>query len=381
MATRRAQAIKDLDKKIDSLDFHVVQERSDFLLPQILDLVRSSRWINLRPEYQRRLVWDAKKKSRLIESLLMNIPVPPIFLFEHDLSRYEVMDGQQRLNAIVEFYAGEFKLTGLEHWSFLNGSTYSSFPDKLQRGLDRRRISAIVLLNESGGSKEKAKELRRQIFDRLNTGGQRLQAQELRNCIYAGEFNDMLIKLAGNPQVNDLLGVPRYTKNIKNGHISKILREDALYRHMKDVEVVLRFFALKGPKSRISGSMKGILDRTMELGSKLSGDQVEIEKAQFSHAIDIWNRTLGVEAFKIPERDGSYGKHSWPLFDSMMVAVHRIGADANRLVAKKNKVRDAIDKAVRRSVASYELFTGKENTADSIKRRLDSMEKVLRTLV
>jgi Protein of unknown function DUF262 len=103
--------------------------------------------MNIRPEYQRRLVWDEKKKSRFIESLLMNIPIPPIFLYETDLSRYEVMDGQQSLNAIIEFYENELRLKGLETWKVLNGYTYNKCPPRIQRGLDRRRISATVSLH------------------------------------------------------------------------------------------------------------------------------------------------------------------------------------------------------------------------------------------
>ena len=85
------------------------QERSDFLLPQIVDFVQQKQWVNTRPEYQRRQVWDNKKKSRLIESLLMNVPIPPIYLYEIDYSRYEVMDGQQRLNSIIEFFENRLK--------------------------------------------------------------------------------------------------------------------------------------------------------------------------------------------------------------------------------------------------------------------------------
>ena len=105
-----------IERMYDSGANRVTQERNDFFLPQILDFVASKKWINLRPEYQRRLVWDRKKKSQFIESLLMNIPIPPVFLYENDINRYEVMDGQQRLNAILEFYGNGLVLTGLESW-------------------------------------------------------------------------------------------------------------------------------------------------------------------------------------------------------------------------------------------------------------------------
>ncbi|XWK88512.1 MAG: DUF262 domain-containing protein [Phormidium sp.] len=80
--------------------------------------------MDLQPFYQRRLRWDEKKQSRLIESFLINIPVPPIILFEKEYNFYEVMDGQQRITAIRDFYENKLRLTGLELWSELNGRTY-----------------------------------------------------------------------------------------------------------------------------------------------------------------------------------------------------------------------------------------------------------------
>src|SRR5438874_9504746 len=149
MPAHRRPTAAEIERMYDSGDNRVTQERNDFMLPQIRDFVREKKWLNLRPEYQRRLVWDRRKKSLFIESLLMNVPVPPVFLYESDLNRYEVMDGQQRLNAILEFYEDRLVLTGLETWDALTGLTYSQCPPRIQAGLDRRKISANVLLTES----------------------------------------------------------------------------------------------------------------------------------------------------------------------------------------------------------------------------------------
>lgn len=128
----------------------------------------------------------------------MNIPVPPIFLYETDLNRYEVMDGQQRLNAILDFYEDRLSLTGLETWKVLNGLRYSECPPRIRAGLDRRRISANVLLAESIQNRREAAFIRRTVFERLNTGGQHLNHQELRNSLYSGSFNNLLIELAAD---------------------------------------------------------------------------------------------------------------------------------------------------------------------------------------
>src|ERR1039458_3119627 len=143
MPTSQKLTPSQIERMYDSGQNRVTQERNDFLLPQIRDFVRDKKWLNLRPEYQRRLVWPQEKKSLFIESLLMNIPIPPVFLYESDLNRYEVMDGQQRLNAILEFYENNLELKGLETWAVLNGLTYIKCPPRIQRGLDRDRKSVV----------------------------------------------------------------------------------------------------------------------------------------------------------------------------------------------------------------------------------------------
>src|ERR1700675_3266609 len=210
MATTKHFTPAEIERMYDEGENRVTQERNDFLLPQITDFVREKKWLNLRPEYQRRLVRDTEKKSLFIESLLMNIPVPPVFLYETDLSRYEVMDGQQRLNAILEFYENNLKLQGLETWSALNGYTYSKCPPRIQRGLDRRRISATVLLAENREKSTHVDSIRREVFERLNTGGLSLNPQELRNSLYSGDFNDLIIELAGYRLFDEVWGIPPY---------------------------------------------------------------------------------------------------------------------------------------------------------------------------
>jgi Protein of unknown function DUF262 len=101
--------------------FRMVYQTNNFFLPQVKDLIDRGEVLNIRPEYQRRLRWTLTQKSQLIESLLLNIPVPPIFLYESTAARYEVMDGQQRLNAVKEFMAGDFTLSGLPVLQPLNG--------------------------------------------------------------------------------------------------------------------------------------------------------------------------------------------------------------------------------------------------------------------
>ncbi|MEC5293194.1 DUF262 domain-containing protein [Aurantimonas sp. C2-6-R+9] len=140
MAIPAGASDKEIEKHFEFGRLRVVQEKNDIFLSHVLDFIRGSGenrvWTNLKPEYQRRLRWDNKKKSKLIESFIMNIPVPPIFLYEKTLGKFEVMDGQQRLNAISEFWAGSFELEGLKIWAALNGRTYAQLPPLVRRGLE-----------------------------------------------------------------------------------------------------------------------------------------------------------------------------------------------------------------------------------------------------
>lgn len=196
--------------------FRIIYQTNNFFLPQIRDLIEKGEVLNLRPEYQRRLRWTVTQKSKLIESLLLNIPVPPVFLYESDAARYEVMDGQQRLNAVKEFIAGDFALTSLTVLKPLNGIRYSRCPPRIKRALDRASISAIVLLLESDSENVQNRlsmtDIRRFIFDRLNTGGTKLNPQEIRNALNPGPFNSAIVDLTRNGLFTTVFDIPAYVE-------------------------------------------------------------------------------------------------------------------------------------------------------------------------
>jgi hypothetical protein len=365
-----------INKKFGETAFQLSQERSDFFLPQLLDFVDQKKWINLQPEYQRRLVWDDDKRSLFIESLLLNVPVPAVFLFEWDLSRYEVMDGQQRINAIVDFYNDEYELRGLERWEELNGFSYSQLPDLLKRGLNRRRITATVLLLEATqASDAKKSEIRKLVFERLNTGGLKLTAQELRNCLYGGAFNDLLIDLARTKQFTDAFEIPSYRSHLdKEGHPTKRLRENPLYKRMQDCEIVLRFFAFR-KKSNLKGSIKAMLDRLMEENLDISQDQIATLRKEFIERLETAIEIFGAEAFRYTD-DENKVHVSIPLFDGTMVAIDRLWDKRKSLVSK----RLTVQKNVQRLLAdepSFEVIVGKPNTAKAVAKRLEIMTKAM----
>ena len=104
----------EINEKYTKRELRIVTETNREQLPNFVAALKRIGWIKLQPFYQRRRRWDDVRKSKLIESFIMNIPVPPCFLYESELARYEVMDGQQRISAIWDFYDNRFKLKGLE---------------------------------------------------------------------------------------------------------------------------------------------------------------------------------------------------------------------------------------------------------------------------
>ena len=249
--------------------FRMVYQTNNFFLPQLRDLIDKGEVINLRPEYQRRLRWTTPQKSRLIESLLLNIPVPPVFFYENDAARYEVMDGQQRLNTVREFIAGDFSLAGLSVLKPLNGLRYSSCPPRIKRTLERASIAAIVFLLESEPAEHVPRgmtltDIRRSIVDRLNTGGRKLNSQEIRNALNPGVLNKVIIEITRWPTFTTVFDIPPYVETDPNEYYENPDRQkNRLYGSMRDCELVLRYFALRD-ESNIRGSMKSMLDRTME---------------------------------------------------------------------------------------------------------------------
>jgi hypothetical protein len=376
MARKKQYSVRDLEKKFNETAFRLSQERNDFLLPQIRDFVRENRWLNLRPEYQRRLVWDDGKRSRFIESLLLNVPIPPVFLYEWELGRYEVMDGQQRLNTIVEYYENGFPLKGLEKWKELTGYRYRDLPDTLQRGLDRRRISATVLVVDRPKDQQpQHSDVRKLVFDRLNTGGLQLNPQELRNCLYDSPFNRLLIELSRTTLFQKLWDIPLYDDHVDStGQVKEPLASDRLYRRMLDCEIVLRFFAFRR-HGKIKGSVRSILDKCMEDFIGKSEEDVQQHRNEFLERLKLAANLFGDHTFRYRDESGNW-RLSQPLYDAVMVAIDRHWSRRSAFLKQKRHVAKRLAELLRDEDA-YEVVVGRPNTAKAIEARVELLEGIL----
>jgi hypothetical protein len=304
----------------------------------------------------------------------VNIPVPPIFLYENDLAKYEVMDGQQRVTAILEYFDNQFALRGLEILTSLTGKRFHQLPGEIRAGLQRRSLSAFILLKESTPSAESAGLLRRHVFQRLNTGGVRLNAQEIRNSVNPGRFNDMLRELSSHSLFTNMWDIPPHESD-ENTEPSPGLRRNRLFRYMRDVELVLRVFALLDP-SDILGGMKSTLDNAMSKYSGMSEEQLQALKERFLTALQLAQEIGDKEVFRPLTSEGQRGRPSAPLFDGMMVALMRKSDQSDQIRNCAQQVKYAIDLEFKKP-EFYELVVGRANTRSATSERSQHIERII----
>ena len=183
---------KEIIERFKLAQDSLVIQQSDFSLSAIFQMV-SDQAVNISPHYQRRDRWSQEKESALIESFLLNVPVPPIYLSEDEYGQYSVIDGKQRITSICDFLSGKLKLQKLKKFPELDNLYFKELPSPLRNALTvRPYIRVTTLLKQSNES------LKYEVFLRLNTGGELLLPQEIRNVAYSGPFNDLLFILAEN---------------------------------------------------------------------------------------------------------------------------------------------------------------------------------------
>jgi hypothetical protein len=281
-------------------------------LPWLTLKIQIEEQINLRPDFQRRERWSDEKRSRFIESVIMNVPIPPVFLGEEEYGKYVVLDGRQRLTAAYRFLSNELRLEKLHVWKELNGLTYAEIKKKgFAATIERRFLPAVLLTRES------SPEVKYEVFDRLNTGGVIAEPMEVRNAIFPGLFNKLLHEMSSEDGFRLLWGIPRSQDPAS-------LEKNTLYREMRDLELVLRFFALRDGtldglrfKDKLSDFMNA-----RNTAYKKDESLMAADTAVFRQAVANCLEVFGADAFKKPGKDGAgVGQRSAPYADAVMQAL------------------------------------------------------------
>ena len=367
--TLTRSASTDPGQKYAQSQLRVVRETKDYQLDYLRHALQPGREvIDISPAYQRRLRWSNKKKSLLIESFLLNIPVPPIFLFEIDYNQYEVIDGRQRLDAVSSFLANEYALSGLEYWPELNRKRFTALPKILQRGLLRRSLPAVVLLAETTKPDEGDIDVRRVLFDRLNTGGISLNPQELRNALYPGRLNALLIELARSEPFTTAWNVPPYSAG-EETNPSDYLLKNALFATLADAELVLRFFALRDAlQNKRKGSLRSILDRYMAANQNIESSAADRMKSDYLYHLSGLVTLFDGRPFMLPTTK----RPSRPLYDALMIASSN--DDQLDLLSNSQAIKDSLSNALQNS---YDVLVGRGNTIGAIRERVKLADKIL----
>lgn len=371
---------EEINKKYKQGEIRIVTEQARYPLNQINEMLRSGDY-ELKPQFQRRLRWKRDKQSRLIESFIMNVPIAPIFLYENEYSHYEVMDGLQRLTAIKEFYDNEYKLEGLEAWPELNGRLYRDLPEQIKKGIDRRYLSSIILLNESAKSEEEAEFMKQLVFSRINSGGAKLEDQETRNALHNSEFNRQNMQLARNRIFCEIFDIPTPTEeeDIYTGNISDELRECEIYRKMKDVELVLRFFALRKIDLWSNSTFSKFLDKYSNLAKNVPDDILLEYKDLFESTILLAYEIYGENTFSVWKQNKITNVFAWSkkpavfIYDCMMVSLSKVLSLRDVLIENKDRI---IEETKAMMQNEENMVNGRNTSRSSIENRIDLLDSI-----
>ncbi|HMY56280.1 MAG: DUF262 domain-containing protein [Nitrospira sp.] len=228
--------------------------------------------------FQRELVWKKSQADRFIESLLLGLPVPSIFLVKEPNGKFLVLDGQQRLRTLESFYAGlfkgiEFKLEEVQSkWA---GKTYKTLHPDDRRRLDNSILHAIVVRQDEPSEDQSSIYL---IFERLNSGGTILQPQEIRVALYHGPFATLLSELNNNMDWRALYG-PKSAR-------------------LKDIELLLRFLGLYFHRASYERPMKSFLNRYMAANRSLQKQGENVIRPLFENTVHAIRTGIGEKAFR-----------------------------------------------------------------------------------
>lgn len=265
------------------------------------------------PEFQRHQVWKQQQKSRFIESLILNIPVPAFYISQDQEGNMIVVDGLQRSSAIFDFLANQYPLVGLEALPDLNNISYSGLDKDLRARIEDRELLLYILKPTVPMS------IVYDIFNRINSNGSPLTSQEIRNCIYIGKSTRLLTKLAETPVFQTAIdkGIP--------------------YLRMKDQEAILRFFAFT-LFDDYKGNLDDFLGKTMRAINRYTDPDIASLEKRFNRVMQMTYDFFGEGNFRIPTST-SRGRINTALFEVICVFFDRKN-DAFLNANKKNIVKN-----------------------------------------
>ena len=344
---------EESEREITPLHYDLTTYPADFTLE-----VLYQKWKNgdiLIPKFQRGYIWDMKRASRLVESVMMGLPIPPVFFYLDGENRFLTIDGRQRLQSIFYFMEGlfgdeddvgkrsVFKLNGINPKNPLFGRTYEEFNDAAKRRFNDYVLRSTIIRQLN--PKDESTSIYH-IFERLNTGGMSLLDQEVRNCIYGGKLNDLLLYINKDENWRKILGKPK------------------IDRRQKDVGYVLRCMSLFHNYRQYKKPMRDFLSEFMRKNQNPSDEFLKTETRLFEKTCHAIIKNLDEKPFH-PNRTLSP-----PILDSVFVAfAQHLEHCPNDVLTRFKKLCDDKD---------FQKATSDATTdSDVVVKRIDLAENIL----
>ncbi len=340
----------DLQAQLDEQRQRVDVDHFDIPVRELVRMVSEGE-LKTAPAYQRQFRWDMVRESELVESVLLGLPVPPLFVATDKDGTWELVDGLQRVSTLVHFIYGDtdaaqrinkespLELEGLTKLSAFEGLKFSDLPLPMQLAFNKRPLRVTALSDKS------QLDVRFDLFERLNRGGILLTAQEVRACIFRGPFINLLDELANNATFKRLL-------KLQKGNQDDGTRE----------EQVLKFFAYLERADEFDGRVADFLNKYMEeVGSDSNH---EGRRKLFEETVDALDQVFGGK----PVLRKGYGNTPQVMFEALMVAAGRLIQSGRPLTVGPIDVND--DVLVRNT-------TKGTNTKAALTRRLERASELL----
>lgn len=309
----------EIKSPYDPRNIHI--ETRTLTISNLVDRLRNNE-IVLDPDYQRNPnLWSDKEQSRLIESLLIKIPLPAFYFDQASDEKFEVVDGVQRLTAIRRFIVEKedskekLRLCDLEYLEDYNGKTFEELPKNFQRRINEANIYAYVIRNGTD------KQIKLNIFKRINTGGLALTSAEIRNAIYRGKATKFIKELAESKQFT----------TVTRGRVKPF--------RMLDREFVNRFFAFYLLDiNNYGGVFETFLCEALDVLNKKDDEELAAYEKVFLDTMEFCYQIFGNKAFRKYSDKGTFGVINKPLFDCTSVSFARLNEyDKKMLLANKDK--------------------------------------------
>lgn len=270
-------------------------ETADYTVSTIFALLTDGK-IKI-PDFQRGYVWNRSQASRLIESLIIQCPIPVIYLSQEPNGDLIVIDGQQRISSIKFFLNDAIPLQGLTAYPELNGYTSSQLDPRILDHIKNRTIRCITIL------KDTHPQIKYDVFERLNTGSVKLNAHELRNGLNQGPFMKLVNSLSSSKDFRDATSTKKDSR-------------------MKSAELALRFFAFKNNRHKYEKPLSSFLDQFAESNKDLSSKTLELWRKEFLDSKNICIKYFGKDVYKMYNLDqGRFGGFNSAVFDAQMIGI------------------------------------------------------------